>query len=233
MSTQKLLPPVTIEHVYGFVGDKHEPHLVNHLNTGICAEDAEAYTVKALPYPDSAQRAYGTASALSFIGAFFSVGATVIMYLMPGIEWAILGVVMAVVGLGLIATAVILGFRAARQRRRYDASQEAFTTALNTILRTQGKLIPLPIAGWNGHLLDVDEWIDTLEEARRNLLATTGDRHALIEGGEKLFAALHHLGGYAQASYDDRAKMRAAQDAVRDFTTYVTQVARESAGSRA
>lgn len=234
MSTKNLLPPVTIEHVYGFVGDKHEPHLVNHLNTGICAEDAEAYKVKALPYPASAARTYGISSTLSIVGAAMSISASVVMYLMTGIEAAILGLVLAVVGLGLIITAVTLGMRTARQRRRYDASQEAFKQAVTTILRTQGRLIPLPIAGWNGHGSLADEMIKDLEEGRANLLATTGDRHALITGGEKLFVALHHLGIYAQADYEDQPKYEAARDSVHAFIGYVTHVARQPkpAGSR-
>lgn len=233
MSATHLLPPVTIEHVYGFVGDKHEPHLVNHLNTGICAEDAEAYKVKALPYPDAVGRTYGTSSTLSIIGGITSLVAMGVMYLIPGIEAAIAGVVLAVTGLGLVFTAVGLGIRAARQRRRYDASQEAFTTALNTILRTQDKLIPLPLAGFNGHIADVDDWVTALEDGREHLLATTGDRHELIAGGEKLFTALHHLGAYAQASSDDQIKKAKAADNVTDFLAYVTRIAREHAGAPA
>lgn len=233
MSAQDTLPPVTIEHAIGLVPGSMEPFTAKHLNTGISAADAQAYTVKAMPFPNEAEGLYRAASICAFAAAGFGLVSTVLPSVQTGSEpLALLGAALLGVGLLAFAASLAIGAIASRRKRRYAESFKGITDATMTILRTQGQLIALPIVGDNEHGPLVDLMIKDLEEARGSLAATAGDGHALAAGEQKLLTALRDLGAYAKADYDDRRKYEAARDSVREFMGYVVEVAREPKPAR-
>jgi hypothetical protein len=228
MKAQATLPPVTIEHVIGFAGDRNEPVTAEHLNPGITATDAAALSAEAPKYPQGIPGQRLTAAIFAFAAAGISyVGGLVHSRFGDDPQQSILGLVMVGIGFFTLAAAVAFGLNASQQTRQYAKQKAAFQAAVLTALRVQDKLITLPFIGGYDHYAVVTAIRKDLELARVRLMDFAEDNRLPVAGEKELLAALGALSDYARTEHPTDQQYKTARDAARAFVTLQEQTTGE------